>query len=321
MDGIQFLASVREQSPETVRVMLTGQADVADAVAAVNQGNIFRFLVKPCAATILAKVIETGIDQYRAMNVERQMMHQTLLASVEVLVEILSVVEPVAFSRATRMRRYVRNLLTVIRVADSWRFEAAAVLSQIGWITLPPELVKRVAGDERLSDAEKQKFAEHPLAAARILEKIPRLEVVAGMVEGQLLPAEHASSEDDVVLGGQMLRAVADFDMLRQKGTQHETCLQMMRAQKGTYNERILTAMSCIQRIESEAEMRTVSYARLAPGMILEEDITARTGLCLLGRGQEITPTILQRLNGFEHLLQPALTLRVRVPGSAAEAQ
>ncbi len=47
MNGIEFLTRVRALAPDSVRVMLTGQADFATAIAAVNQGNIFRFLVKP----------------------------------------------------------------------------------------------------------------------------------------------------------------------------------------------------------------------------------------------------------------------------------
>ena len=48
MNGIQFLTKVREQSPDTVRMLLTGNADLNAAVEAVNQGQIFRFLTKPC---------------------------------------------------------------------------------------------------------------------------------------------------------------------------------------------------------------------------------------------------------------------------------
>src|ERR1039458_7392095 len=53
MNGVQFLARVRASSPETIRVMLTGQADMNDAIAAINEGNIFRFLTKPCPAATL----------------------------------------------------------------------------------------------------------------------------------------------------------------------------------------------------------------------------------------------------------------------------
>ncbi len=48
MDGVQFLKEVRQLSPETTRIMLTGNADQKTASVAINEGNVFRFLTKPC---------------------------------------------------------------------------------------------------------------------------------------------------------------------------------------------------------------------------------------------------------------------------------
>ncbi len=54
MNGFQFLSEVARRNPETVRVMLTGQADLRVAASAVNDGNVFRFLTKPCGTDDLA---------------------------------------------------------------------------------------------------------------------------------------------------------------------------------------------------------------------------------------------------------------------------
>ena len=61
MDGIQFLSLVRERAPDTVRIMLTGNADLEGAIKVVNEGNIFRFLTKPCALEILGKAVEEAV--------------------------------------------------------------------------------------------------------------------------------------------------------------------------------------------------------------------------------------------------------------------
>ena len=72
MDGIEFLARVREIAPETVRIMLTGSADMQLAIQAVNEGNIFRFLTKPCSADVLGESLDTGIEQYQQVSGERE---------------------------------------------------------------------------------------------------------------------------------------------------------------------------------------------------------------------------------------------------------
>ena len=48
MDGYSFCPKLEQIAPDSVRIMLTGNADVSAAIDAVNQGNIFRFLTKPC---------------------------------------------------------------------------------------------------------------------------------------------------------------------------------------------------------------------------------------------------------------------------------
>jgi len=96
MNGVQFLAYVGKCYPETVRIMLTGQADLNAAMAAVNEGHVFRFLSKPCPATILARTLAAALDQYRLITAERELLRHTLMGSITMLAEILSAVAPAA---------------------------------------------------------------------------------------------------------------------------------------------------------------------------------------------------------------------------------
>src|ERR1035437_5080035 len=78
MDGIEFLAAVRKSAPDTIRIMLTGNADLEGAIRVVNEGNIFRFLTKPCAPEILGKAIEDALTQYRLVTRQTKPLHQKL---------------------------------------------------------------------------------------------------------------------------------------------------------------------------------------------------------------------------------------------------
>jgi ActR/RegA family two-component response regulator len=321
MDGVQFLAAVRTLAPDTVRVMLTGQADLADAIAAVNQGAIFRFLLKPSSATILTKVIESALEQHRLIVAERQLTQHTLLGCVEVLAEVLSIVEPVAFSRTTRVLRYVRQLTGILNLTSSWQVEAAAMLSQIGWITIPTDIANKVATNQPLSAEESRRFHEHPGAAARIIERIPRLETVAKIIEAQRAPSEavgHAlepdAPRDPVCFGAAILQAAIEFDDRRRGGLSHADALAAMRLRTDIYPSEVISAMDRIEKVELAEQTRVVPVSRLAAGMILEQDICVRNGMCLIGRGQQITATLLQRLQGFSHVIDTGLTVTVRIP-------
>ena len=324
MNGIQFLASVKALAPDTVRVMLTGQADMADAIAAVNQGAIFRFLLKPSSPIILRKVIESALEQYRLITAERQLTQQTLVGCVEVLSEILSIVAPTAFSRTTRVLRCVRQLSHILQLPPSWQVEAAAMLSQIGWITIPAEIANKLATNQSLSPEESRSFREHPAAAARIIERIPRLESVAKIVEAQLAPDHGAGSiggandplSDPVGFAAGILRAAIDFDDGRRRGLSPADALAAMELRTDHYQPRIILALAGIEQLELAETTSAVPVARLAPGMILEQDLCARNGMCIVGRGIQVTPTILERVRGFSHAMDTDITVLVRISGA-----
>lgn len=74
MDGAEFLSKVKVNSSETERALLTGHADVNAAIAAVNEGQIFRYLVKPCEAEVLIETLEEGIKRYDRFMATRRML-------------------------------------------------------------------------------------------------------------------------------------------------------------------------------------------------------------------------------------------------------
>src|SRR5271156_1722707 len=70
MTGAEFLGQVRQRASDTVRMLLTGVTDLSSAIEGVNQGNIFRFLTKPCKPEVLRNAITAGIKQYRLITSE-----------------------------------------------------------------------------------------------------------------------------------------------------------------------------------------------------------------------------------------------------------
>jgi FixJ family two-component response regulator len=70
MSGAEFLAQVRKMAPETVRMLLTGFASIDAAIEAVNEGNIFRFLTKPCEKEVLVHAINLGLELHHSMSAE-----------------------------------------------------------------------------------------------------------------------------------------------------------------------------------------------------------------------------------------------------------
>jgi len=128
MTGIQFLAAVRQRSPDTVRLMLTGNADIQTAIDAVNEGCVFRFLTKPCPEDALKGALQAALVQYNLIISEKELLEKTLHGSVKVLTEILALVNPAAFSRATRIHQTMKHMVQQLGLQDTWRYEIAAML-------------------------------------------------------------------------------------------------------------------------------------------------------------------------------------------------
>ncbi len=76
MDGMDLLSKVRDLSPQTVRIMLTGNADLQTAVDAVNRGQVFRFLTKPCSSEEMAETLWEALDKYRRETERDQQLEQ-----------------------------------------------------------------------------------------------------------------------------------------------------------------------------------------------------------------------------------------------------
>ncbi len=326
MNGLDLLAKVREMAPETVRIMLTGQADLATAIAAVNQGNIFRFLTKPCSAEELAATLEAALEQHRLVTAERNLLENTLRASVKVLTDVLSLVHPAAFSRASRIHRYVRHMAAELKLRDAWQFEVAALLSQVGCITLEPGALDRIYTGDELSDEEKKMFAAHPAAGGELLAHIPRLEAVACMIANQNLSFEQAPAvsahvpHETVAMGAHLLRAALDFDRLITRNRSHEESTAQMRQRAQDYDPACLEALARYVAPEGGMAVRVLKSAELLPGMVVDQDVRSKSGLLLLAKGQEVTLSVLGRLRAFAAKVGIAEPVRVLVEGEAGPA-
>ncbi len=78
MSGAEFLARARVLAPQAQRILLTGQTDLASAIVAVNEGQIFRFLTKPCAPPQLLGAVQAAMEQRTLVGLERSAIRQKL---------------------------------------------------------------------------------------------------------------------------------------------------------------------------------------------------------------------------------------------------
>jgi response regulator RpfG family c-di-GMP phosphodiesterase len=321
MNGAQFLAQVRQKSPDSVRMLLTGYTDLNAAMEAVNEGNIFRFLTKPCEKEVLTKALAAGLDQHRLIVAEKELLENTLMGSIKVLTEVLGAASPAAFGRSMRIARYVRHLVAKFKLSDPWRFEAAAMLSQLGCVTLDPEIIQRAYFGARLIPEDKARFASHPQVAKELLSHIPRLESVAWMISQQL-PAEAAHGAHEtpspygevVALGAKLLKLAVAMDTLRMQGMDEVDAILKLRDKRAEFGPALIEALAEIEPESSKMEPRKVPVTKLRAGMILQQEITTKTGMLVVPQGQEITQALLIKLGNYSQTGTIGKEIMVLVP-------
>lgn len=304
MDGIEFLRQVKTLAPDTVRIMLTGLSELQTAIDAVNEGSVFRFLSKPSNKDVLVKTLTEGLAQYRLVCAEKELLEKTLRGTVYVLTEVLSVVSPAAFSRAMRVRHYVQLIVTRLALGNAWKFEVAAMMSQLGCVTLHPDTIETVYTGGELSQEEQLQYINLPRVAGDLLKNIPRMEPISWMIahQNEELPDDWDISKGelrDVRLGAQIIRAALNFDALLRKGHSRLEAAHYLTKTCPGLDKKLVEALLELEPEKSPDGARNLPISRLANGMILDQDVRTENGLLVAAKGQELTSLLLLKLKSF----------------------
>ena len=309
MNGAAFLAQARHKAPDAVRLLLTGQSDIESAISAVNDGQVFRFLSKPCAPTVLLDAVASAVTQHRLITSERVLLQQTLLGSIQALTEMLAMVNPIAFGRSVRIRKLAGELADRVEMRERWQLEVAAMLSQIGHATLPPAVAEKAYYGAPLSADEDRLVQGLPALVEKMLAHIPRLEVVLAIL--RIYPVGHGGAADTRALGtadalvarqgASVLRLAIDHDILESadNGTPFDAVLRTLRGRVGTYAPALLDALEAVRGAGAETGVQHLTMRELRVGMVFAEDVKTPNGVLLVARGYQITARVLDRIQDF----------------------
>jgi CheY-like chemotaxis protein len=316
MDGATLLQKVMSNYPLTTRILLTGEAGRDAAVHAVNKGQIFRFLTKPCSPEQLRAAVEAGVIQFRILNSEREMLQETVLGCIKALVDVLALANPVAFGRATRLERMAKEFAAFLEYENCWQLEAAALLSQIGYLSLPPELVNKLYYGEPVTADEAQLARAVPLVGIKLLEHIPRLEPVMQILAALNLNDQQLAylGEGTTGLGAKVLGLVIECDILAARGQSMEVAVKSLRDRAGRYGASLVEKFAAhVGAAAPASDTRMLPLQHVRPGMIMGQDVRTQSGTLIVPRGFVVTLAFLEKVANFGSDLM-AEKVEVRVP-------
>lgn len=306
VDGVALLGIAREKVPGTTRILLTGQTELQAAIAAVNDGNIFRFLLKPCPPDLMRKALDAAVEQEALLRTEKDLLQDTLKGALKLCMDVLALVHPQALSRAARVRRVAGLLTDAIPGADHWSVEIAALLAHVGGITLPPQVLEKLHTGATLTLGEIKQVERLPTLGAQLVSAIPRLEPVRDILQfqrtwfdGSHSPVRGVAGEQ-IPIGARILMLADDYDVLASRDMSIASRLRVLESRKGAYDPQLLEALRTALTAPSQSsptdEGSVLRLEQVRLGLIFAEDVVGPNGLILIGRGQEVTVALLERI-------------------------
>jgi FixJ family two-component response regulator len=306
MDGAKFLSEAKKISPNSTRMLLTGYADMNATIEVVNNGNIFRFLLKPCPNEVLIKNIDEAIKQYELVIAEKELLAQTLRGTIKLLTDILAALYPKAFTRADSIRYICKKIAQRLNLQNIWEIEITALLSFIGVVTLPQEILDKKFNLQKLSQNEQILFNSHTEIAYSLLNNIPRLNNIAKAI----LESNNVNSnindihfENNVlppVLIGNLISLANHYYELKQSGFTSLQILEEFSKHKDIYNNLLLSALEAeISGIDEKYIVVNVELKDLPVGYQLADNVTDEDGRILISKGIFITDILKQKLINF----------------------
>jgi response regulator RpfG family c-di-GMP phosphodiesterase len=290
-DGLALFAALKQSHPETVRMLQIPYGDMDIAVGAIADDLLFRFVVKPLSAEGLARHLNAGLAQYKLNTAENAFFSETMHGVIQALTDVLSLANPAAFGRAQRIQGLVHRMAKVVNIPKFWEVDMAAMLSHIGCVSLPAEVLDKISTGQDLMGAERKLFESHPTVGAGLLAHIPRMGEVAESIRMQ-----HAIFEEMPPMGARVLKVVLDYDMLSHKGLPSVQIFQRMRGARGVYDQKLLAALESVIPPDNGYVRRLVGVRDLKENMILDDNITTTDGMLLLAKGSELNEANIYRL-------------------------
>lgn len=292
--GPEFLALAAERQPDAVQMILSGQADLSSTVAAVNDGNLFRFLMKPVDRDALLAALAAAIEHHRLRTVERDLLEQTLSGAVDALGEVLAMASPQSTRRSSMIRRYVQLIANGTEFDEDWQMNVAAMLANIGAISVPDDVLDRASSGEFLSQVESQMIARHPALAADLILRIPRMDGVAEIVR-----AQHGAHVDEVrpelADRARILQLAVELTDCVLRGVPEQDAIVLVEQ-----SERFPAAL--FERLRNEpvrTRLAELSVQDLRSGMVLRGPLVTPEGVVIANTGTALTSVLIARIANF----------------------
>jgi putative two-component system response regulator len=240
MLGVELLTRIKELSPHTVKIMMTASANLATALAAINSGEVYRFVVKPWEKAEMLLAVKDGLKRYRVLqSIKRE--DEFILHSLAQTIELK---DASTRGHCDRVATLALRLAAALGVPAEIQLEIryGAWLHDCGKIGVPEAILN---AERSLSAQEFQIVMKHPEWGCEVVRKANLSPVVQVIVlhhheryDGKGYP--HGLLGDGIPLEAQIVAAADICDALTmdrpyRKGVGSEELVRILTGMKGEH--------------------------------------------------------------------------------------
>ena len=331
LDGAQVLEKVKEKSPETIRVLITGYSDYKDTIRAINLGGISSYISKPWEDEEIKRQVKDWITQYNLkkhnnyllnlLDEENKKLSELLDGTVAQTVHILGDFACHVSPQVAELGNKVKTIgiafldkLPGLLVEERWEILRALDLFNLGFALLPPSLQSAIAKSGLSITDNLQVARNHNLLAAGLIKNIPRFENVARIIElhnkdfdGSGEPKNENLSGDEIPFGARLMHILIDIVKPASGKLRGLELLQHMENMPRKYDIRIIKQILG-KNLETNftVQDKFLKVNELQAGMVTLKDVRSTGGQILLKADVTLTMTLIIILRQW-HIRDPLI--------------
>lgn len=185
MEGTEFLKRVKETNPHIVKILLTGHVDTDILVSAINECELFQYILKPFEPEELKIAVENGIEKYSMANNNKVFyteLRELFYKTIRAISNALDTKDSYTNGHSLRVTLYSMILAKELKLEEQYLedIEIAGLLHDIGKIAMPKSILCK---NGKLTDEEFLVMKSHPVRGEKIVINIKKLQMISEWVK------------------------------------------------------------------------------------------------------------------------------------------
>ena len=314
MSGLTLLQLAQEHKPRMARIMISGQADLNMAMSAINEGQIFRFMVKPWQMSTLTSVVAAAASHshdeqskherklaLQADNKELAQQNQFSQANFEFLsklyVNLLSAYSPIlgAITKVTIALCEELNKTGFLNASEQKLLRFAAVFNNVGLMSTNRLMIlKSFIKPQQLTAKEQALIARHPCQIDALLPLVGDLQELKDIIRAHHEHWDGSGYPDG--LRSHMIPRVAQFLSLacfyaESNIYKDELNFKIRQLKEKRFSSEVVEAyLKVLEKKCLPPKIQELKINQLRIGLTLAADVKKIDGQLLVTSGKKITP-------------------------------